>query len=213
MRLLLAGGGTSDDEAPVNRRFASWMGQGPLLYLPIALADDDPLLESCEVWIRSILAPHGISAIETWYANDLVTRPSPADLQRFGGIYIGGGNTYRLMSRLRRTGLATDLVEYAHRGGLILGGSAGAIILGRDIATAHLVGDDDFFASEGTHGLALLVSHDVVPHYRTDLAAAVRNHVARRGHSVLALSERSGVAVDGDRLAPVGWEPYVEFQA
>src|SRR5690606_2508300 len=90
----------------------------------------------CYVWINSVFNPLGIQKIEM--LTDLKCH-SIEDLKQYSAVYIGGGNTFSLLKDLRTFHFDEVLREYIKSGGIVYGGSAGAIILGADIMTcAHL---------------------------------------------------------------------------
>ena len=73
---------------------------------------------------------------------DLQNR-SYEDLARYSGVFIAGGNTFSLLKQVRESGFDRLLVKYITKDLPVFGGSAGAIILGRDIGTAYFGGDAD----------------------------------------------------------------------
>ncbi|HEX5809696.1 MAG TPA: Type 1 glutamine amidotransferase-like domain-containing protein [Anaerolineales bacterium] len=132
IKIALAGGGGADDSRLLDAVFASWIGaQGNLLYLPVALRGIRSF-ESCFEWITKTFAPLQVTRITLW--TDL-TEHKASELEQFDGVYIGGGNTYSLLAELIHSGFDRHLKAYARAGGVIYGGSAGAVVLGRDIRT------------------------------------------------------------------------------
>jgi dipeptidase E len=86
-------------------------------------------------------------------------------LRNFGGIFIGGGNTYMLLKLVRESGFDKKLVKYLDDGGVVFGGSAGAIIMGKSIATC---GDINNIGLSDLSGLDLLGGASVLCHYTND---------------------------------------------
>jgi dipeptidase E len=83
-------------------------------------------------WITSIFAPFAIHRISMWI--DMAGHHA-SELEEFDAVYIGGGNTYALLGELIASGFDRHLHMYANRGGIVYGGSAGAVVLGKDIRT------------------------------------------------------------------------------
>ena len=159
-RLMLAGGGNEADSASLDRIFAAWMGRGgSMLYLPIAQDLDPGGYEAAHQWLRSVFEPLGVREIEMW--TGLAGRTAE-ELRAFDSVYIGGGNTFRLLSLMRESGFDVHLQDYFAGGGAIYGGSAGAIVMGRNILTAH--GDPNDVALVDTRGLDLARGHSVWCH-------------------------------------------------
>ena len=48
-------------------------------------------------------------------------------------IYVGGGNTFRLLNRLRKCGFDKEIVNYVHKNVTYIGGSAGTHIVTKNI--------------------------------------------------------------------------------
>lgn len=207
-RLILAGGGDARDSQPLDELFAAWVGpRGRMLYLPVALRERGIPYDQCLAWVQSIFRPLGVSGIEMWTDLD---KHAAEDLGTFDAVYVGGGNTFSLLARLRHSGFDECLARFARRGGAIYGGSAGAIVLGRDIMTcAHLDRNDVGLAD--TRGLNIVAGHAVWCHYRPEDDAPILEYARQQGCPLLAISERAGVAVRGVQLESVGFEPAYRF--
>ncbi len=207
VKLALAGGGGAEDSRPLDEAFAAWIGpEGRLLYWPVALRGIRPF-PSCLAWIETTFAPLGVTRITMW--TDLSAHQI-AELDAFHGVYIGGGNTFSLLAELRESGFDRALRDYALSGGPVYGGSAGAAVLGRDIRTvSHL--DANHIGLTDTRGLDLAGGHAIWVHYAPEDDERIQAYVQERRQPVLAISERSGVAIDGDGIRSVGFEPAYRF--
>ncbi len=208
-RLMLAGGGSADDSRQLDTIFAAWTGRsGRMLYLPIALGDSPRTdYASALDWISSVFKPLGVGEIEMWTRLD---GQAPEELSGFDSIYIGGGNTFLLMDLLRSSGFERHLSEYATSGGPIYGGSAGAIVLGRNVLTASHF-DPNNVALTDTRGLDLARGHAIWPHYSEEHDPLIYEYIHKYMFPVLALPERGGVGVEGERIIAWGHEPSYRF--
>ena len=210
MKLILGGGGSAADSLPLDQKLASWIGQGAsLLYLPFALPDDHPLLPGCEHWIASVFTPLGIDRIVTWHAPDVLNPDHACDLDAFDAVYIGGGNTFRLLDILHRTQLDRKLVAFAETGKPISGGSAGAIVLGQDIGIAESFGDANAVSVRNTSGLDLLrdkrgTPYLVLPHYIETWRVAAQQIADDTRAPIIAIEENAGLVIEDDRWLPLG---------
>ena len=209
-RAILGGGGDADDSRPLDRLFASWVGRSAkVLYLPVATAATGRAYETRLIWLRNHFAALGLGSIEMW--SDLAGR-SASDLMDFDALYIGNGNTFRLLQQLRTHGLDTALAEFADSGRPVYGSGSGAIVLGKDIATcAHQEGN--VTNVEDTRGLALLGGFCVWCRYQPSDDARIAAFVAKHATPVLALTERGGAALDGEDFTAAGHEPAIRFAA
>ena len=211
LRLMLAGGGDATDSLPLDETFAGWTrsahGGGRMLFLPVAMDGGEAAYETSLRWVESVFGPLGISDIEMW--EDLGA-PGRRPLSDFSSVYVSGGNTFRLLDLVRSSGFGPELVGFARRGGAVYGGSAGAILLGKDIGTCARMDPNDV-GLEDTRGLDLVSGHDIWCHYEPADDALIREYVAERRTPVLALSERSGLRVEGERVVAWGREPAFKF--
>jgi dipeptidase E len=202
-RLLLGGSGSEVDEFPIHALFGSWVRPGPVLYLPMAAENIELITQQ---WIQDALRQHGVDQIELWKT---FKGHSPADLDRFRGIFIGGGNTYHLLKQLRTSGFDLAIADYFARGGVVYGGSAGAIIMGLDISactSTNRVGLTDL------HGLNLLDGDTVWCHYQASDEPLVEDYVQRSCSTSYALPETGGLWVRGHKdYLPLGSGPIVRF--
>jgi dipeptidase E len=202
LKVIAAGGGDAVDSRPLDELLAVAIGPArPLLYLPIALGRPAGAYEPCLDWLRSVYSPLGVQAIKMWTS---VAGRADADLALYGALYVGGGNTFTLQQALRNAGFLAPLRRFMERGGMIYGGSAGAIVLGRDIGTAaHL--DENVLGLQDTAGLDLLHGYAVWCHYDPSDDRRIAPYNARTGHPVLALSERACVSCDESGLVARGY--------
>lgn len=209
-QIILAGGGEPEDELPLNRLFAKCTGTASrILYLPIAMDGVRVPYATCREWFSSVFRPLGIHHFEMW--TDIFAEDH-ARLNEFTAIFIGGGNTYRLLKLLRDSGFDQALMRFVAQGGIIEGGSAGAIILGRDINTcAHM--DANEVDLQETRGLNLIADHAIWCHYREDDDQRIAAYIATAGFPVIALTERSGVQIADDHLFAAGYEGIIRFTA
>src|SRR4051812_21217076 len=103
MKILLGSGGLRTEEriALLTRHMRSHFGQiDRLLFIPFAMADHDKYVQ--------VLTERGLHA---GYPLDGIHRHADARkaVREAQGIYIGGGNTFRLLNELYRRDLLEDL--------------------------------------------------------------------------------------------------------
>jgi dipeptidase E len=165
------------------------------------------MLAGCERWIHSVFDDLGVGRIVTLYAEDVLG--ARWDLDACDGVYIGGGNTYHLLDLLRRSGMDTALRDFARSGRPISGGSAGAIILGKDIGHSEALGDPNDAGIEDTSGLDLLRDRNgrswrVVPHYTEARRRIAEALAADTGTDVVCIAEDAGLIVEDGRWETAG---------
>jgi dipeptidase E len=206
-KILLAGGGSAEDSRLLDELLASWMKpRGRLLYLPVALRGLRSF-ESCLEWITSTFAPFAITDISMWTA---LSDHHARELGKFDAVYIGGGNTYSLLAELIDSRFDRHLKAYAREGGTIYGGSAGAVVLGKDIRTVSQIDHNDIGLAE-VECLNLIKGHAIYPHYQPRDDGFIEEFVEQYRQPILAISERSGVVIEAGRMRSVGFEPSYHF--
>ncbi|WP_250029223.1 Type 1 glutamine amidotransferase-like domain-containing protein [Paractinoplanes maris] len=181
--IYLGGGGSEHDESALwdevflpGVRLAVWPEAMPR-----------PQWPDTRRWFEAALEPRGwFTFVDAWADAEVVVIP--------------GGNTFDLLHAVRDR--LTDLQAFVRRGGHVYGGSAGAIVLGADIAIAGLL-DPDNIGLTDTRGAGLLSGCVVLPHYTADQESVARAQNA----TVLAIPETAGVVVDGARARNAGPSP------
>src|SRR5690348_447751 len=193
-RLLLSGGGSAKDSLLLDQLLVQLTARGHMLYLPIAMDPHQKPYGSCYQWIRSVFTPLGLDRITMWSG---VSAKTVDDLDPFTALYIGGGNTFKLLRDLRQARFDKAIQFFLHRGGIVYGGSAGAIICGRDISTATLLDRNDV-GLENTTGLDLLQGTSVWCHYQPTDDEHILSSLERLQHPIIALSEKTGLYVQNN---------------
>jgi dipeptidase E len=201
--VFVAGGGGAQDSLLLDTAFASAVGSGALWYWPVAMDPAGNRYAACLEWLTGVFTPLGLTEVEMW---DGAGGEPARRLPEFRGVYIGGGNTYRLLAILRRNGLLPALRRFVADGGAVYGGSAGAAVLGADITTvAHI--DVDLSGTTDTRGLDLVAGHGVFCHHEPQDAPRAQAWGRGNRRPVVALHERAGAVVAKGRLTSVGFEP------
>lgn len=204
MQLFLSGGGSSADSAELDKKFIASVAAGkPVLYIPIAINTEKYPYSGCLAWIQKNFRHLGFDNFVMWIEEDLKGKREE-DFKQFGGVYIGGGNTFKLLKELKEFGTAEILKHLAARGIPIYGGSAGAIILTRSIIPAlsadeNLVGLTDFSA------LSLLRGFDIWCHYAEGMEDEIRACMrTNRIEKIIAIPESAGLYVTDGGIEAVG---------
>ncbi len=207
-RLILAGGGDAVASRPLDAHLVAWLPPArPMLYLPVAMNGVEPSYDACFAWVMSVFAPLGVVDIAMW--TDLAGK-TVDDLRRFGAVYIGGGNTFRLLHALRTSGVDRALATYIADGGSVYGGSAGAIVLGADIMTAAHA-DPNTVGLQDTRGLDVVDGCSIWCHYDPTQAVHVDAYARGHVHPVVALPEEAGIVIEDAMVTALGTAPVIVF--
>lgn len=198
--IYLCGGGNENQTYIVDEDFLNNVNS--ILYIPWAWPNDD--FNSCKKWFQNCMGKHKKVKIKT--LTEIKIPPSIAD---YDAIYIGGGNTFKLLKRLKQTGLDKKLIELYSAGKKIYGGSAGALIWGCDIKTATLCADKDenLVGLRDTSGLNLIPNHDIQAHFDLDQIKEHQQYISESGRSIIAIPKDSALKVSEKGAWVVGLSP------
>ena len=216
MKLFLCGGGCGEQTAAVLRVFNTHIDhEKPLLYIPLAMPEEQHTLDECYEWIKGELSEVDIPSIEMVRSYEEL---AAKDLSEYGAIFIGGGNTFELLKGLKDSGAFAKMEEYIKNDGVVMGGSAGAIIFGKDIMPAIAMDPNDCDLQD-TAGFNALDDCSIFAHYTNEWnpEAHVRftkfmEKYSSENEAVYALPEEDTIFINGDQVQVIGDRPYYFFE-
>lgn len=130
--IFLGGGGDSKDSAELDTIFFSSLeNNAHILYIPVALNPEK--YPAAHKWFTNLIKQYSYGLNFTMLFEDNINQLSFDD---FDAVYIGGGNTYKLLDFIISNNLDKKLRTFIESGKLFYGGSAGAILTGQTINTA-----------------------------------------------------------------------------
>lgn len=155
--------------------------------------------------VREALVPVGFEVEHVYWRADPLTA-----LQSVEALFVGGGNTYALLKRLRESRLLGAIQERVHHGVPYIGSSAGANVAGPTILTTN---DWNVVALDRFEALGL-VPFNINPHYleADPLMAAgsetrddrIREYHAVNANPVLGIEEQTMVRVEDGTATVMG---------
>lgn len=170
----------------------------PILYIPIAL--DESWYPGCMEFITKELADVRVPYIQMEIDANIIAK---CDLDAYSAVFIGGGNTFKLLKELKESGAFDALAGYLKRDGIIFGGSAGAIILGASIEVGG-------FLDENEVGLTDLAGFDVLSggvlfcHYDGSEESKAYIRELSKKEAVHVLTEDTTLFLNGDKVEVIG---------
>ena len=193
--LILSGGGDPEQVRPIDEYFAAHIDKAQkVLYIPVAMEREVFTYEQCLDWFTSVYAPFGIQNIE------MLTNLSSAEISAdTSAVFIGGGNTYKLLKGLRESKFDQRLIAYLDNGGTVYGGSAGAMIFGKTIETEIHTGSRNYGLTD-LSGLNKLNGYDLWCHYTPKEEPLISGYP----RSLYILSEESGLIVRNGEVRSIG---------
>ena len=173
-------------------------GRTRLLFVPHALADHDGYTAA----VAEAMRPIGVSV------EGLHRHPDPASaVSSAEAVFVGGGNTFRLLRSLRRARLLGPLHDRVRAGLTYLGSSAGTNVACPTIRTTN----DMPIVDPGGFGALDLVPFQINPHYLDPDPGSTHQGETRAQRltefceendvPVLAMREGAWVQVDGEVAA------------
>lgn len=214
MRIILNGGGDGEGVKASYQLFAKEVNGGKVLYIPLAWNNGG--IEKCKDWFKSEMSPFGVTNIEDVLNANEITKEK---LSECSGVFIGGGNTYKLLKALKETPAYENLKEYIQNNGLIMGGSAGALIFGecidtclRDELTIKSCNDENTVGLKDTKGFNLIKGYSILPHYKKlpEQYADTKKRVDKllnQGYKLICLPEETSLWINGDKFEIIGDKP------
>lgn len=204
-KLILAGGGNEKQSFVIDEYFLN--GVKKVLYVPLAWPDDN--FSGCLEWFTGAMAKHkkvGIDMLVDWKKS--------IDLRRYDAVYVGGGNTFKLLKRLREGGFDKSLPEFLKHGGTVYGGSAGAIIWGNKIDIALICKDKDknLVKLVNTSGFNFVNGFDIQCHYDGEQEQEHLEYVQKNRRNVIAIPEESALVFNDGNYSVVGRKPLFVFR-
>lgn len=199
-KLFLSGGGDEKQTFKLDSIFLKNIQS--ILYIPVAWPTDD--FERCLIWFSNMISLHKKMKITM-----LADLNRKVNLNGFDAVYIGGGNTFKLLKKVKESGFDKKLVEYYKNEGIIYGGSAGAIILGKDISTALLCKDKDanLVGLKNLNGLNLIYDMDVQCHFESGQIKEHQQHIRKTGRNIIAIPEESALLIENNNCKAIGEKP------
>jgi len=216
MKLLLCGGGSGEQTIKANKKFNEIIDHTkPLLYVPLAMDENKHPYDGCLEWITGELSDVEIPNIEMVKTFEELANK---DYTNYCAIFIGGGNTYKLLKGIKDSGAFSKINEYIHNDGIVYGGSAGAIIFGYDINSC-LAMDANDVNLEDTKGFNSINGKSIFAHYTNEHTEEAhtkfKNYLtdySLNNEDVIALPEEDTIFIDGDQITIIGDRPYYVFE-
>jgi len=204
MKLFLGGGGGKEDSIELDKKFVASLDLSkPLLYIPIAINTDKHPYSGCLEWLLDVFRSLGVKNIVMWTEDDLKQKQEK-DFEQFSGVYIGGGNTFKLLKELKEFGTFEILRKLLQKDIPIYGGSAGAIIFAKTIIPA-LSADENFVGLTDFSAFNLVKNYDMWCHYRDTYDEMIKDYTSKYNlEKIIAIPENAGLYVTDNNIETVG---------
>lgn len=202
-KLFLSGGGDIETSYSFDSLFFDSLPHSAnILYIPVAMATTMTKTEASFDWFSKLISSHSSSDrhldFTMWNAGD-----SLPILHNYNAIYVGGGNTYRLLMVLEKLGMLDALKKYIRNGGIYYGGSAGAVIVGKSLRTVEEENLENYSKHDG---MDLINNLSIFPHFSDseEQKNTIRNICGNYALMIAALPENSGLILDERGISVYG---------
>jgi len=124
---------------------------------------------------------------------------------QFGAIHLSGGNTFQFLNSVRKRSFQKILKRHLDNEGLIIGVSAGSIILTPSIHTASFNGDVNAIRLRDWTGLNLL-PFEFYPHFNSSKNEIDKliDHSVSTENLILACMDGDGILFENNRITCIG---------
>ena len=202
MNLLLSGG-NAEGNATLDKFFASQIDLNRMvLYIPVA--DEETRYDQRFEWFKSTYNKYGIFNIEM-----CIDLKKAVISDKYAAIYIGGGNTFKLLREIKESGFNKKLIDFINQGGFVYGLSAGSIIFSEDI-TSTTYEDENLVGFDNSKGLNLAKGFNICCHYGNgdnDNTIYKRNRIreySAKSYGTIALPNGCAAYIQDDSITFIG---------
>lgn len=209
MKLFLCGGGSGNQITLANNKFAKLLDKTkPILYIPLAM--DEKKYDGCKEWFRAEIKHFNHDKFEMVESS---LELSQKNFNNYSALFIGGGNTFKLLNDIKQNGNYEKIVEYLNNDGIIFGGSAGAIIFGEDINSC-LIDDGNKVGLDNTKGFNFLKDYSLLCHLKNKNLNKNLEYLSvfSKNRKMLYLAEESVVFINNNKISLIGDNKYVIFK-
>jgi len=205
-KLIIIGGGDILDT--MYNLFAKEIGgkDQPIVYIPTA-TDDEPWIQEGQHLVK--FTSRGFTNLTTVHTRDNQKANDPVFIDRIRkakGVFIGGGDQANIAAAFLGTDVHKELIALLNRGGIIMGTSAGATIMGDVMITGWEQRKAPHVQHQYPAGLAFMKNtsidqHVLVRNRQFDLMPMMESNSNLLG---MALDEATAAYVQRDSIQVVG---------
>ncbi len=216
MKLLLNGGGSTKELIITMTKLNEIMDHSkPILYVPLAMDESEHPYDSCYEWFQKQIVNVDVSNVEMPRTFEEFALKNFDD---YSAIFIGGGNTYKLLKGIKDNDIFNKIIEYLNNNGIVIGCSAGAIIFGYDIDSCLAMDRNDVKLLD-TKGFDILSGKSIFAHYTNSKTEEIHkkytdylSKYSITNEQVIALPEEDTIYINDNTIEFLGSRPYYEFR-
>lgn len=127
-----------------------------------------------------------------------------SDLSQFQVVFVAGGNTFYLLSEVKKSGFDIVIKELLDQGVVYIGASAGSCIMCPTIAHVTALDHPEQVPELTDYAALNLVPQLIVPHAGRDKYLARHEQIkAQYGDKILFLRDDQALVINGDKIEVV----------
>ncbi len=205
VKLVLFSAGWTEADLILHEKTANLIDTGGLItYIPSSSSPSRDYYEAFKGWYT----PFGLTQFSYFAIDTDFTMAELESALDSSAIFLSGGNTFCFLQALKQKDLLSALALFARRGGVLIGQSAGGVIM---TPTIEVVGDALEFGDENSVGLKdlsglNLTSFEFSPHFSGSETAirSLCSYSEKKPNPVYACSDGAGIIVEGESLSCIG---------
>lgn len=208
MKLFLCGGGSGKQVIDAYKEFEKCIDKNkPILYIPLAM--DEEKYNSCYEWFSDEIKNFGGMKFDM-VRNSLEL--SNKDFNKYAAIFIGGGNTFKLLKDLKEHSNWDKIINYLNNDGVIFAGSAGAIVFGKDINSA-LIDDGNDVNIFDLSGFNYLKDYSILCHLKESHFNKNEEYLKRysKKFKTIYMPEEDVILISNNEIKMIGNKDIVIF--
>jgi dipeptidase E len=200
-KLVVSWWGDYTDSKKIDTIYKWLLAGKRILYIPRAFYPE--WYNWCFEWIQNTFPTN--EGYEVHMISEQEYAKSNEDyLNKYDGMYIWWGNTYKLLKLVKDTWFSNTIQQFLKNDKPIYGGSAWAIIMGKEIHTAP---DANVvrLSLEETTWFNICNDHSIFCHYNEWYDNEIKDYVKHYQTPVICLPEWTGIICDDD-IYTIQWE-------
>jgi dipeptidase E len=211
MKLVLYSGGQSRSNHRLHEAVVRLARIGKPKSKPLQLTYIPFCADASSVYFHRAMRRYRAHGIERFFCLQVDEPHSKDEVEmalKSDVIYLAGGNTFYFLKHLRASGMLGRLKEFAEKGGVLAGLSAGGLIMSPTIASAGEPGlnpDDNEVGLKDLRAMGL-VQFEFSPHYE-GTKAELRAHLeysTRSPYPIYASPDGGGLIIHDETLTVCG---------
>ena len=126
------------------------------------------------------------------------------EFKKCDGIYLSGGNTYYFLKNLQERDLLNVIREMVNNGKLLMGVSAGGILMSKTIKMAEYI-DENIISLDHLEALGLM-ENEFMPHWETqnNRLQELLDYSIQVENSIYTCYDGAGIVIEGETMELFG---------